>query len=134
MQTQDPSPDAPSLHVPRPLQGRYAGGSGPSALAYVAFVALAPSGRPQGIQSGPKKPGAPVAATSAALSKVIAERRAEAGGLETVALIFPGATHALSGTGVQRTEGEFRYDEPTLEAQQQIWPATLEFFATHLKR
>ena len=64
----------------------------------------------------------------------IAERRAEAGGLETVVLIFPGATHALSGTGVQRTEGEFRYDEPTLEAQQQIWPATLEFFETHLKR
>ncbi|MAW89791.1 MAG: dienelactone hydrolase [Altererythrobacter sp.] len=71
---------------------------------------------------------------SGAMAQNIAERRAEAGGLETVALIFPGATHALSGTGVQRTEGEFRYDEPTLEAQQQIWPATLEFFATHLKR
>ncbi|MFK4004206.1 acyl-CoA thioester hydrolase/BAAT C-terminal domain-containing protein [Qipengyuania sp. NPDC077563] len=71
---------------------------------------------------------------SGAMAQNIAERRAEAGNLETVALIFPDATHALSGTGVQRTEGDFRYDEPTLEAQQQIWPATLDFFAAHLKR
>ena len=41
--------------------------------------------------------------------------------------------HALSGTGVQRTEGEFRYDEATLAAQQEIWPATLAFLAEHLK-
>ncbi|MEX0341822.1 MAG: acyl-CoA thioester hydrolase/BAAT C-terminal domain-containing protein [Erythrobacter sp.] len=71
---------------------------------------------------------------SGAMAQNIAERRAEAGDLETVALIFPDATHALSGDGVQRTEGEFRYDEPTLEAQRVIWPATLEFFARHLRQ
>ncbi len=70
---------------------------------------------------------------SGAMAQNIAERRAEEGGLETVALIYPEASHALSGTGVQRTEGTFRYDEPTLAAQQEIWPATLAFLALHLK-
>jgi len=70
---------------------------------------------------------------SGGMAQNIAERRAEAGGLETVAMIYPGAGHALSGTGVQRTEGEFRYDEATLSAQQEIWPATLAFLAEHLK-
>lgn len=70
---------------------------------------------------------------SGAMAQNISERRAEAGGLETVALIFPGAGHALSGTGIQRTEATFRYDEATLAAQQQIWPATLAFLAQHLR-
>lgn len=70
---------------------------------------------------------------SAAMAQNIAERRAEAGGLETVSLVYREAGHALSGTGVQRTTGEFRYDEPTLEAQREIWPATLDFLAKHLK-
>ena len=70
---------------------------------------------------------------SGGMAQNIAERRAEAGGLETVAMIYPGAGHVLSGTGVQRTEGEFRYDEATLAAQQEIWPATLAFLAEHLK-
>lgn len=71
--------------------------------------------------------------SSGAMAQNIAERRAERGGLETVALVFPDAGHALSGTGVQRTTGDFRYDEPTLAAQQKIWPATLAFLAKHLK-
>lgn len=71
--------------------------------------------------------------SSGAMAQNIAERRAEAGGLETVALIYPDAGHALSGTGVQRTEGEFRYDAPTLAAQREIWPATLAFLAEHLQ-
>ena len=70
---------------------------------------------------------------SGAMAQNIAERRAEEGGLETVALIYPGATHALSGTGVQRPEGQDQYDEATLAAQQEIWPATLDFLAEHLK-
>lgn len=70
---------------------------------------------------------------SGAMAQNIAERRAEKGGLETVALIFPDASHALSGPGVQRPEGQPQYDEATLEAQQMIWPATLAFLAEHLK-
>ena len=69
---------------------------------------------------------------SGLMAQNIAERRAEAGGLETVALIYPDAGHALSGTGVQRTEGEFRYSEADLAAQAEIWPATLAFLAEHL--
>ena len=70
---------------------------------------------------------------SGGMAQTIAERRADKGGLETVALIFPGATHALSGPGVQRPEGQPQYDEATLAAQQQVWPATLRFLARHLK-
>ena len=70
---------------------------------------------------------------SGAMAQNISERRAEAGGLETIALIYPEASHALSGNGTQRTEGTFRYDAPTLEAQKEIWPATLAFLAEHLK-
>ncbi len=70
---------------------------------------------------------------SGAMAQNIAERRAEAGGLETVSLIFPGASHALSGMGIQRPEGEKQYDDATLAAQQEIWPATLAFLAKHLK-
>lgn len=71
---------------------------------------------------------------SGAMAQNIAERRAEADpDLRTVALIYPDAGHALSGSGVQRTEGTFRYDEASLAAQQEIWPATLAFFARHLK-
>ena len=71
---------------------------------------------------------------SGAMTQNIAERRAEAGGLETVALVYPEAAHALSGMGKQRTEGEFRYSEADLAAQREIWPATLEFLAKHLKQ
>ena len=74
----------------------------------------------------------PYGATKVACEELLAAE-AEAGGLETVAMIYPGAGHALSGTGVQRTEGEFRYDEAPLSAQQEIWPATLAFLAEHLK-
>lgn len=70
---------------------------------------------------------------SGAMAQNIAERRAEAGGLETVSLIYPGASHALSGMGIQRPEGENQYDEATLAAQQEIWPATLAFLEEHLK-
>ena len=70
---------------------------------------------------------------SGAMAQNIAERRAEAGGLETVSLIYPGASHALSGMGIQRPEGENQYDEATLAAQQEVWPATLAFLAKHLK-
>lgn len=70
---------------------------------------------------------------SGAMAQNIAERRAEAGGLETVSLIYPGASHALSGMGIQRPEGENQYDDATLAAQQEIWPATLAFMAKHLK-
>ncbi|WP_345719546.1 acyl-CoA thioester hydrolase/BAAT C-terminal domain-containing protein [Qipengyuania qiaonensis] len=71
--------------------------------------------------------------SSGAMAQNISERRAATDGLETVALIYPEAGHALSGNGVQRTEGEFRYDDATLKAQQEIWPATLAFLARHLK-
>ena len=71
---------------------------------------------------------------SGLMAQNIAERRAEASDLETVAMIFPDAGHALSGTGKQLTEGTFRYSEANLAAQRKIWPATLEFFAEHLKR
>ncbi|WP_375290111.1 acyl-CoA thioester hydrolase/BAAT C-terminal domain-containing protein [Qipengyuania sp.] len=70
---------------------------------------------------------------SGGMAQTIAERRAEKGGLETVALIFPGASHALSGPGIQRPDGQPQYDEATLAAQQRIWPATLQFLAEHLK-
>ena len=70
---------------------------------------------------------------SGGMAQNIAERRAEEGGLETVALIFTGASHALSGNGTQRPEGQPQYDEATLEAQRAIWPATLTFLARHLK-
>lgn len=70
---------------------------------------------------------------SGAMAQNIAERRAEVDGLETVSLIFPGASHALSGMGIQRPEGENQYDDATLAAQQEIWPATLTFLAKHLK-
>ena len=66
---------------------------------------------------------------SGEMSQSISERRA-AVGLETVALIFTDAGHGLSGDG---TNAEGWYEEPELEAQKVVWPATLEFFARHLQ-
>lgn len=65
---------------------------------------------------------------SGEMAQYIAERRIEAG-LPTVSLIFTDAGHSLSGDGSPR-EGAREAD---LAAQQQIWPATLEFLAAHLK-
>jgi len=65
---------------------------------------------------------------SGEMAQMVAERRAEAG-LPTVSLVFTDAGHALSGTGAPND----RRSEADLAAQRVIWPATLEFFATHLK-
>lgn len=65
---------------------------------------------------------------SGEMAQNISETRSAAG-LETVALIFTDAGHGLSGDG-SNIEGW--YEEPELEAQRAIWPATLEFFAGHL--
>ncbi|MEM8724695.1 MAG: acyl-CoA thioester hydrolase/BAAT C-terminal domain-containing protein [Pseudomonadota bacterium] len=65
---------------------------------------------------------------SGEMAQIIAERRAEAG-LPTVSLVFTDAGHSLSGDGSPR-EGARDAD---IAAQQVIWPATLRFFAEHLK-
>lgn len=65
---------------------------------------------------------------SGEMAQIIAERRAEAG-LPTVSLVFTDAGHSLSGDGSPR-EGARDAD---IAAQQAIWPATLAFFAEHLK-
>lgn len=70
---------------------------------------------------------------SGEMAQQISERRATAG-LLTVSLIFPEAGHALSGTGIQSTQGSYRYSEADLAAQSIVWPATLAFMAEHLKR
>ena len=64
---------------------------------------------------------------SGEMAQNIAERRAEAG-LPTVSLVFTDAGHYLSGDGSRETG-----NPANGEAQKVIWPATLEFFATHLK-
>ena len=64
---------------------------------------------------------------SGEMAQIIAERRAEAD-LPTVSLVFTDAGHALSGTG-----GGTSSNPANIEAQKIIWPATLEFFASHLK-
>ena len=69
---------------------------------------------------------------SGEMSQYLAERR-YAAGLPTISLVFPDAGHGLSGTGEQLTEGSFRYSEADLAAQREVWPATLAFFAEHLK-
>lgn len=70
---------------------------------------------------------------SGEMAQQIAERRAAAN-LPTVSLIFSNAGHALSGTGVQNSEGSFRYSDADLDAQSIVWAATLAFLAEHLKR
>ncbi len=65
---------------------------------------------------------------SGEMAQAIAERRAEAG-LPTVSLVYTDAGHALSGTGAP---SDWATDEEE-EAQKEIWPATLKFFADHLK-
>lgn len=64
---------------------------------------------------------------SGEMAQNIAERRAEAG-LVTVSLIFTDAGHSLSGDGSRETRNPANGD-----AQRVIWPATLDFFAAHLK-
>ena len=64
---------------------------------------------------------------SGEMAQNIAERRAE-GGLPTVSLVFTDAGHYLSGDGSRETG-----NRANGEAQKVIWPATLEFFASHLK-
>ena len=65
---------------------------------------------------------------SGEMAQNIAERRAAAE-LPTVSLIYTDAGHGLSGDGTPREW----YDEAELAAQKEIWPATLAFFARHLK-
>lgn len=65
---------------------------------------------------------------SGEMAQAIAERRAEAG-LPTVSLIFTDAGHSLSGTGAPSNWS----NEEEIKAQKVVWPATLEFFAKHLK-
>ncbi|MGB7374827.1 alpha/beta hydrolase family protein [Pontixanthobacter sp.] len=67
---------------------------------------------------------------SGEMTQAIAEMRA-ANGLPTVSLIFTDAGHGLSGTG---DDPNGWYSDTDLEAQNAIWPATLAFFAKHLKR
>ena len=66
---------------------------------------------------------------SGAMAQAIVERRVEAG-LPTEGYVFTDAGHGLSGDG---SNAEGWYDEAELEAQRTIWPATLRFFARHLK-
>lgn len=66
---------------------------------------------------------------SGEMAQNIAERRA-ALGLPTVSLIYTDAGHSLSGDGTPND-----YSTPAeLEAQREVWPRTLAFFAQHLKR
>ena len=64
---------------------------------------------------------------SGEMSQTIAERRVAAG-LPTVSYVFTDAGHFLSGAGSRETG-----NPANGEAQKIIWPATLEFFAAHLK-
>lgn len=64
---------------------------------------------------------------SGEMAQNIAERRAAAG-LPTVSLVFTDAGHYLSGDGSRETG-----NPANGEAQKVVWPATLEFFAAHLK-
>lgn len=64
---------------------------------------------------------------SGEMAQAIAERRVEAG-LPTVSLVFTDPGHYLSGDGSRETG-----NPANGEAQKVIWPATLEFFAAHLK-
>lgn len=71
---------------------------------------------------------------SGPMARTIAEVRQKAGGLETVALIFPDAGHMLSGTGEQSTNPAFQFSDSDLAAQRQVWQATRDFLARHLKK
>lgn len=64
---------------------------------------------------------------SGEMAQNIAERRVEAS-LPTVSFVFTDAGHYLSGDGSRETR-----NPANGEAQKTVWPATLEFFATHLK-
>jgi len=63
---------------------------------------------------------------SGEMAQNIAERRAE-NGLPTVSLIYTDAGHFLSGDGTGTSN-----NAANIAAQQEIWPATLAFFAEHL--
>ncbi|MEM6858172.1 MAG: acyl-CoA thioester hydrolase/BAAT C-terminal domain-containing protein [Pseudomonadota bacterium] len=65
---------------------------------------------------------------SGEMAQAIAERRTEAG-LPTVSFVFTDAGHFLSGDGSRETR-----NPANGEAQKIVWPATLEFFAAHLKK
>lgn len=67
---------------------------------------------------------------SGEMAQNISERREQAG-LTTTALIFTDAGHGLSGDG---TNVEGWYDTAEVEAQKEVWPATLEFFAHNLNK
>ena len=64
---------------------------------------------------------------SGEMAQAIAERRVEAG-LPTVSFVFTDAGHFLSGDGSKETR-----NPANGEAQKIIWPATLKFFADHLR-
>jgi len=64
---------------------------------------------------------------SGEMAQSVAERRIEAG-LPTVSFVFTDAGHALSGDGSRES-----INPANTQAQKVIWPATLEFFAAHLK-
>ncbi len=66
---------------------------------------------------------------SGEMAQAISERRSAAG-LVTTVLIYTDAGHGLSGDG---SNSEGWYGEVELEAQREIWPATLAFFADNLK-
>lgn len=67
---------------------------------------------------------------SGEMAQAIAERRSAAR-LSTTSLIFTDAGHGLSGDGSNPNGFS---SEKDVAAQKVIWPATLAFFARHLKR
>lgn len=67
---------------------------------------------------------------SGEMAQTIAERRAEVG-LETTALIYTDSGHGLAGDGANPNGW---YSDKDVAAQKEIWPATLAFFAKHLKK
>lgn len=66
---------------------------------------------------------------SGEMAQNIAERRA-ALGLPTVAMIYTDAGHSLTGDGSPNDYST----QAELEAQREVWPTTLAFFAQHLKQ
>lgn len=70
---------------------------------------------------------------SGPMARSIGETRDRVGGLKTVTLTFQDAGHMLSGTGEQSTNPAFQFSDSDLAAQKQVWQATREFLAKHLK-
>lgn len=66
---------------------------------------------------------------SGKMAQSIAEQRAEVG-LQTVSLVYTDAGHALSGTG-KSTENRTQAE---IEAELEIWPATISFFERYLAK